>query len=156
MKVLICFGFSNNLKTTSFFQIIQPTVINNRFSVISSGLITMRGRGLPITPPPRNTSRISSSIVNPLPHVHTSRSYFTAFPASETRKSPSTQHTNLPRQCFTLKSVKSAEFIPTQYQNEFRGFRIWRMFSDSRKPVLALVNSLTFFWQLYKMNYKIN
>ena len=49
MKVLICFGFSNNLKTTSFNSDYSTDCDNNCFSVISLGLITIRGRGLAIT-----------------------------------------------------------------------------------------------------------
>ena len=45
MEVLICFGFSNHLKTTFLIQIIQLILENNSFSVISLGLITIRGRG---------------------------------------------------------------------------------------------------------------
>ena len=112
MEVLICFGFSNNLKTTFSIQIIQLILENNSFSVISLGLITIRGRGLPITSHEIRHALLLS-IVLLLPHVHMFRLYFTAFSTSETCKLLLPQHTKFSRQCFALKSAKSVEFIFT-------------------------------------------
>ena len=86
-------------------------MINNCFSVISLGLITIRARGLPITSLGKYVTAFLLSIVNLLLHVHMFRLYFTAFLASETCKLLLTQHMNLCRQSFALKSAKSAEFI---------------------------------------------
>ena len=128
---------------------------NNCFSVVSFGLITIRGRGLPTTSRDiRHTFLLSIVIL--LPHVHMFRLYFTAFSTSETCNLLLPQHTKLSRQCFALKSAKSAEFIFTNYRNELRRFCIWQMFSNSRKKASSGIGKFVdVFWRLYKMNCKI-
>ena len=64
---------------------------NKCFSVISLGLIMIRGRGLPKTSPEIRHAFLLSIVIL-LPHLHMFRLYFTAFSTSETCKLLLPQH----------------------------------------------------------------